>query len=161
MGQTMHTLATGRTEEKKANEIGTIIEQYYDTYFPDPDKVCTMADFYRAICQTVEEINKKIGGTQLRVPSKEILEKAYKKHRHEDKDKALTKEEFRKILKDVMFDTGLLGTGAKDIIFFIFGAPMTALLIKQKLAPKAIPNAILIPGVTSATVFVLARLNKI
>ncbi|KAF5197546.1 Transmembrane protein [Thalictrum thalictroides] len=191
MGQTMQTLATGRTTD----EIGPIIEQCYKTYFGDhPDKVRTMADFYCAICQTVEEINKKIGGTQLRIPSKENLEKAYKplekkddrglffwtnhrmvphksqqKHHHEGnaltkeegKGNALTKEEFRKILKEVMFDTGLLGTGAKDIFFFIFSVPMTALLIKQKLGPKAIPNEIFIPGVTSATVFVLARLNKI
>ncbi|KAF9592241.1 hypothetical protein IFM89_012817 [Coptis chinensis] len=160
MGQSMKKLATGGTDETKAKEIGPIIEECYNTYFADPSKVQTMADFYRAVCQTVEELNKRIGGTQFRVPSKEVLVKAFKEH-HEGKGNSLTKEEFGKILKDVIFDTGLLGTGAKDVLFYIFGVPMAALLIKQRLAPKAIPNDVFIPGVTSATVFVLAKLNKI
>lgn len=80
---------------------------------------------------------------------------------HKGKGKSLTKEEFQKILQDAIVETGFTGIGAKDILLYIFGVPATALLIKQGLIPKALPNEIFIPVVTSATVFVLAKLNKI
>ena len=73
----------------------------------------------------------------------------------------MTKDEFEKIIKELIVDTGLTGFGAKDIIFYMFGVPITALFIKQRVAPKAVPNDIFIPVVTSATVFLLAKLNKI
>ncbi|KAL5720127.1 hypothetical protein ACHQM5_012823 [Ranunculus cassubicifolius] len=160
MGQSMKKLANGVTDETKAKEIGPIIEECYTMYFADPNKIWTLADFYRAVCQTVEEINKKIEGTQFRVPRKEVLEKAFKEH-HQGKGKSLTKKEFREIMREVIFDTGLLGTGSKDIILFIFGIPMVSLFIKKTLAPNAVRNEVFIPCVTSATVFVLAKLNKL
>ena len=84
----------------------------------------------------------------------------FQKH-HKGKDRSPTKEEFEKIIQDVILDTGFTGIGAKDILFYIFGVPVTALFIKQRLFPNAISNDVFIPGVTSATVFVLAQLNKI
>lgn len=80
---------------------------------------------------------------------------------HTGKGKSLTKEEFQKILQAVILDTGVSGMGAKDMLLYIFGIPISALFIKQRLIPGAIPNDIFIPGVTSATVFLLAKLNKI
>lgn len=58
-------------------------------------------------------------------------------------------------------DTGVTGIGAKDVFFYMFGVPSTAQIIKQMLIPKAIPNELFIPVVTSVTVFLLAKLNKI
>ncbi|KAI8562490.1 hypothetical protein RHMOL_Rhmol03G0040400 [Rhododendron molle] len=83
-----------------------------------------------------------------------------KKH-HQGKGKTLTKEEFQKILQDVVMEAGVSGVGAKDLILYIFGVPVTALFIKQRIIPGALPNEIFIPVITSATVFVLAKLNKI
>lgn len=80
---------------------------------------------------------------------------------HQGKGKSLTKEEFQKILQEVIVDTGFTGIGAKDILFYLFGIPVTALFMKQRVAPNAIPNEIFIPGITSATVFLLAKFNKI
>lgn len=80
---------------------------------------------------------------------------------HKGKGKSLTKDEFQKILEAVILDTGVSGMGAKDMLLYIFGVPITALFIKQRLIPGAIPNDIFIPAVTSATVFLLAKLNKI
>lgn len=80
---------------------------------------------------------------------------------HQGKGRSLTKEEFHKILEEVIVDTGLTGFAAKDILFYMYGVPATALLIKQRVAPEAIPNDIFIPLVTSATVYLLAKLNKI
>lgn len=66
------------------------------------------------------------------------------------------------MLKDVILDTGFTGIGgAKDLILYIFGVPITAFVIKQSLMPRVIPNEVFIPSITSATVFILAKLNKI
>ncbi|KAF8396267.1 hypothetical protein HHK36_017882 [Tetracentron sinense] len=160
MGQSMNKLTGG--DERKAKEISPIIDECYNDIFGDPaakDKEITSTDFYRAVCQTVEEINKRLGYTQLRVPSTETLKKAFEDH-HQNKGKSLTKEEFGKIIQDIVLFTGFGGTGAKDILLYIFGVPMAALFIKQRMMPT-ISNDVFIPGVTSATVFVLAKLNKI
>ncbi|PIM98504.1 hypothetical protein CDL12_29016 [Handroanthus impetiginosus] len=147
------------SDEKKGKEIEPIIEKCYNEYFGNIEDWST-GDFYHAICRTVEEINKTIGSTQFRVPKTDTLEQAYQKH-HQGKGKQLTKEEFQKILREVIWDTGVTGIGAKDILFYLFGVPATALLMKQRFAPKLIPNEAFIPVVTSATVFLLAKLNKI
>ncbi|XP_043692603.1 uncharacterized protein LOC122643041 [Telopea speciosissima] len=165
MGQTMKKLAAGE-DEKKAKEIRPTIEECYVRWFSEPSNFNNSADFYHAICETIDEINKKLGNTQFRVPNTATLKKAYEEHHQIKKDKdgnplPLTKEEFGKILQAVMFDTEVTGIGAKDILFYIFGIPATALLIKNRVIPSAIPNELFIPGITSATVFVLAKLNKI
>ncbi|CAA0829836.1 Unknown protein [Striga hermonthica] len=73
MGQ---TLVKSGNEEKKDKEIGPVLEECYHKYF-----VNTMdwssADFHHAICLTIEEINKTIGSTQLRVPQNSTLQHAY------------------------------------------------------------------------------------
>ncbi|KAB1222195.1 hypothetical protein CJ030_MR2G023458 [Morella rubra] len=149
-----------RSEEKKAKEIGPTIEECYDKHFAEPTKEFDLDEFYRAVCETVEEINKKLGNTQFRVPKDTTLHQAYKKHL-EGKTKSLTKEKFQEILQEVIVDTGFTGIGAKDTLFYIFGVPVAALMIKQRVMPRVISNDIFIPGITSATVFILAKLNKI
>ncbi|XP_031286215.1 uncharacterized protein LOC116144926 [Pistacia vera] len=160
MGQALQTFASG-SDEKKNEEIGPLIGQCYEDFIAKTKfELMTSADFHKAVCQTIEELNKKLGSTQFRVPNTDTLKAAYEKH-HQGKGKSLTKEEFQRILQDVIFATGFTGFGAKDIIFYIFGLPATALLLKQRIAPRAVPNDIFIPVVTSATVFLLAKLNKI
>ncbi|KAF6146031.1 hypothetical protein GIB67_033390 [Kingdonia uniflora] len=160
MGQSMMKLANGAAEGKKAKDIGPIVEEYYNANIAENSKDWKSTDFYQAVCEIVEEVNKNIDGTQLRVPNRNVLEKAFNDHR-EGKTKSLTKEEFGKILKDVIFDAGFIGTGSKDIILYIYGVPAISLFIKQLLIPTVIPNDVFIPGVTAATVFLLAKLNKI
>lgn len=80
---------------------------------------------------------------------------------HKVKNKSLTKDEFAKILQQVIKETGFSGVGAKDTLIYIFGVPITALFIKQAVMPHAVRNDYFIPGITSATVLVLAKLNKI
>ncbi|PHU22747.1 hypothetical protein BC332_07854 [Capsicum chinense] len=75
--------------------------------------------------------------------------------------KSLKNEEFHGMLREIIFDTKVTGTGAKDILLYLFGVPVTALFIKQSVIPQAMPNEIFIPGVTSATVFLLAKLHMI
>ncbi|KAK4799985.1 hypothetical protein SAY86_025350 [Trapa natans] len=160
MGQSINKLAPGNGE-RKTNEFGPLAGACYDRYIaegkqPDMD----LADFCRMVCETVEEINKKLGNTQFRVPKVSTLHQAYLEH-HQGKGKNLSKEDFQKILQAVIADTGFTGVGAKDILFYIFGVPVTALFIKQMVLPNAVRNEIFIPGVTSATVLFLAKLNRI
>ena len=77
-----------------------------------------------------------------------------------DKGQQLEKVEFQKILQEIIIDSGFTGFGSKDTILFIFGIPLITYFIKQRVAPKSIPNEVFIPGVTSASVYLLAKLNK-
>ncbi|OAY40225.1 uncharacterized protein LOC110623684 [Manihot esculenta] len=159
MGQTLMKLAPG-SEENKEKEIGSKIEECYDKYFADNTKDLNLADFYQAVCQTVEDINKKLNSTQFRMPDAEKLKEVYQTH-FKDEGKKLSKDEFQKILQEIIIHTGFTGFGSKDILIYLYGIPAAALFIKQRIAPKAIPNDVFIPGITSASVFLLAKLNKI
>ncbi|XP_023743574.1 uncharacterized protein LOC111891736 isoform X2 [Lactuca sativa] len=152
MGQTF-----GKEENK---DIGPLVGKCYDKYFADPTKKWNSAEFYHAVCETVEEMNKMLGSTQFHVPKSSTLEQAYNKH-HKGKEKSLSKDEFQKILQDIILDSGVTGMGIKDILLFIFGIPVITTFIKQRAAPNAVPNDVFIPAVTSASVFLLAKLNKI
>uniref|UniRef100_A0A7N1A3Z9 Uncharacterized protein n=1 Tax=Kalanchoe fedtschenkoi TaxID=63787 RepID=A0A7N1A3Z9_KALFE len=148
-------------ESKSAKKIGSVTESCYDKYFTN---LTTEDDFYSAVSQIVEEINTKQGFTQFRLPHKsKLIEAFYKHHGSSGEAKSLTKDEFKKMVQDVMVDTGFTGTGAKDVLLYMFGVPMTMVLLKRlSVAPiRAIPNGVFIPLATSATVFLLAKLKKI
>ncbi|XP_068307290.1 uncharacterized protein [Pyrus communis] len=161
MGQTLKTLAP-RTEENKIKEISPIIEEFYKTHFEagSGTEEPTATEFYRAVCEAVEKINKQLGSTQFCVPEESKLKKAYEQH-HKGMGSSLKREEFQKILQEIIVGTGFTGVGAKDTLMYMFGVPLTAFLIKQRIMPRAIPNAFFIPAITSATAFVLAKLNKV
>uniref|UniRef100_A0A803MJ74 Uncharacterized protein n=2 Tax=Chenopodium quinoa TaxID=63459 RepID=A0A803MJ74_CHEQI len=163
MGQSLMKLTPGN--EVKKSKLEEIARRCYDEKellnkeeFKEPDEL--FCDFYRAVCETVENINTSVGNTQFRVPKEDVLEKAFKKH-HPGKGKPLQKEEFQKILQDAIMETGFTGIGAKDIILYIFGIPATTFLIKKGVFPRVIPDGFFIPAVTSATVFALSQFNKI
>ncbi|CAN0901372.1 hypothetical protein LINGRAHAP2_LOCUS21383, partial [Linum grandiflorum] len=152
------------SEHNKDKDIGAVIEHCYDKYFADE---LSSADFYSAVCLTVEEINKKLNSTQFRIPDADKLKKVYKSHYNDDdsrderKKKTLSKEEFQKVLEEIIMGAGFTGFGSKNIFLYIFGVPAAAMFIKQRIAPTIVPNDIFIPGITSATVLILAKLNKI
>lgn len=78
---------------------------------------------------------------------------------HRGKHK-LTKEEFQEILKEVGFKVGFAGR-AKDILLFIFGIPVTGVLVKNQVCPEAVTDEIFIPAITAATVFLLGKMQKL
>ncbi|XP_031103063.1 uncharacterized protein LOC116006717 isoform X1 [Ipomoea triloba] len=158
MGQSLNKMGND-DDDMKGRDIQPIIEDCYDKYFVNTEN-WTCADFCHAICQTVEEINTNVRSTQIRVPRTETLDRAFNNH-HKGKGKKLKREEFQKILQEIIMDTGVTGIGAKDILLFLFGVPVTTLFFKQRLFPTAVPNEVFIPAVTSATVYLLAKLNKL
>ncbi|XWS43049.1 hypothetical protein CRYUN_Cryun16bG0067600 [Craigia yunnanensis] len=153
MGQ--NTSASGN---KKNKEIDSVIGECYQTYFKDK-KDCSSAMFYRAVCETVEEINKKLGSTQLSVPKTTTLELSFERYKNA-REGGVSEEEFQEIFQELLIETGFTGIGAKDILLYLFGIPVTGLMIKNRAALK-IHDDIFIPAITSATVFLLAKLNKI
>ncbi|KAK1292500.1 hypothetical protein QJS10_CPB17g01843 [Acorus calamus] len=96
------------------------------------------------------------------MPKTEDLEKVFKTYHPGDGQ--LTKEEFAKIMKEVMKLQNIsAGQGAKDTLLYIFGIPIVALIAKRQLPlpTRAISDDVFIPAVTSATVVCLAMANKI
>lgn len=82
---------------------------------------------------------------------------------HPRENKALLKEEFKNIIKDVItFESFSMGKGALETIFFIFGAPICTFFLKRFIPGGArVSDDILIPAVTSGTVILLAKTNKL
>ncbi|KAB2006611.1 hypothetical protein ERO13_D11G322700v2 [Gossypium hirsutum] len=144
---------------KKRKEIDSTIERCYKTYFEGKTN-WTSATFFRAICDTVEELNKKLGSPQLSAPKITTLNVAFEKYKAAAEGKEISKEGFQEVLQEVLIESGFSGLGAKDIFLYLFGVPVTALMIKRQ-ANLKIHDDIFIPAITSATVFLLAKLNKI
>ncbi|XP_062109727.1 uncharacterized protein LOC133821459 [Humulus lupulus] len=158
MGQSLLKFAPG-SEQQNIKLVPTI-ERCYEKHFKTK-KDPTVADFYRAVCETVEDINKELGNTQFTIPTAAVVDNAYSND-HQNSG-PVTKEQFQTILKKILTTSaGFTGLGgAKDTFIYVFGVPIVTLFLKQSLMPRVIRNEFFIPGVTSATVFVLAKLNKI
>ncbi|WOK94268.1 hypothetical protein Cni_G02970 [Canna indica] len=119
--------------------------------------------FCHELYKIIEKLNKKRGSIQLTLPSKEALQTMYKEH-HKEKGKGrMTKDEFRKILKDVItLENFSVGRGALDTILYIFGAPISCLLAKRVIpGASSISDDIFLPAITFLTVLVLAKTNKL
>ncbi|KAI3865540.1 hypothetical protein MKW92_046412 [Papaver armeniacum] len=135
MGQSLKKLAAGNGVTKEA-EIGKIAARTYENMAKDvKGGDWTITDVYRAVCKTVGNTTKA--------------------------QVSLHQRNSSKMVKDLVFDTGFKGSGAKDIILYMYGVPITLLFIKNAIMPTAIPNDMFIPAVTSATVYALAKFNKI
>ncbi|XP_011027232.1 PREDICTED: uncharacterized protein LOC105127579 isoform X2 [Populus euphratica] len=167
MGQSLKKLAPG-SEENKEREIGHIIESNYEKYFGEEafkklaaqEKIISAPYFFRAVCEIVQEINRSLKSTQILLPDDETLREIYRDN-FQGQGKRLGKDDFQKIIQQIIIKSGFTGSGSKDTFLFIFGIPLITYFIKQRVAPKSIPNEVFIPGVTSASVYLLAKLNKI
>ncbi|KAJ9695387.1 hypothetical protein PVL29_010719 [Vitis rotundifolia] len=154
MGASLMKLTPAGREEKKTR----LIQKYYNEHCKDIDSN-KPNEFYQAVCKTVEEINRKFGYTQIHIPETDELERLF--NAHVKPGETLSPEGFHEILRYLVFKAGFTNAGALDSFFYILIAPGTALLIKNAVNPKAISNQFLVPGVTSATVLLLALLKKI
>ncbi|XP_028761468.1 uncharacterized protein LOC114720042 [Neltuma alba] len=155
MGQRLNKLTSGGEDSQKKEEL---MKECYEKYLKDKTD-CKPGEFYRAICDAVEKLNSKRGYTQVRALNADELEKQYKHYCKGDKP---TDEEFRKMMKEILEEKiEVTGVGLKDTLLYIFGVPASATFIKNALMPSLVSNEVLIPGLTSLTVLVLAKLNKI
>ncbi|KAG2290625.1 hypothetical protein Bca52824_050229 [Brassica carinata] len=110
----------------------------------------SFGDFYRIVAEAY----------QLKVPSVDNLQEAYERLNLWE-GKKIPKEEFQKLLQDVLIGAGFTGVGGiKEFLLFIFGVPAFAVFLKNRIGPTFIPNDLFTPAVTSATVFLLAKLKR-
>ncbi|RDX63737.1 hypothetical protein CR513_57800, partial [Mucuna pruriens] len=159
MGLSLQKLAPG-VDETKLKELVPIINECYDKSLAGDAK--DFHEFYRVVCEIVEKFNEKLGNTQFKLPGTEDLLKEFKNTQSKEREnEPLTKAKFQEIMKNLVKKSAFTGIGAKEVLLCIFGIPLTALIVKQKVMPQAMPDEVFIPGVTSATVFTLAALNKI
>ncbi|KAL0861978.1 hypothetical protein Bca101_041096 [Brassica carinata] len=86
----------------------------------------SFGDFYRIVAEAVEEINRKFGGTQLKVPS--VMRHNF------GGGKKIPKEEFQKLLQEVLIGAGITGVRVKEFLFFIFGVPAFSVFLKNRIA---------------------------
>ncbi|KAJ6741678.1 hypothetical protein OIU85_015824 [Salix viminalis] len=166
MGQSLKKLAPG-SDENKEREIGQIIEGSYEKVFwrRSYQQIVEGSDdplIHISLEQYAKSSNKLTPALTARnsVSQKLRYSRKFMKITTLDKGQQLEKEEFRKILQEIIIHSGFTGFGSKDTILFIFGIPLITYFIKQRVAPKSIPNEVFIPGVTSASVYLLAKLNK-
>ncbi|XP_028551741.1 uncharacterized protein LOC110109722 [Dendrobium catenatum] len=76
----------------------------------------------------------------------------------------LNNQELKQVIQNVIkIEYFQIGKGAKDIFLYIFGVPVVGLLAKRIIpGPTAsIPDEIFIPAVTSGTIILLAKTNRI
>nr|XP_009403152.2 PREDICTED: uncharacterized protein LOC103986784 [Musa acuminata subsp. malaccensis] len=141
------------------SDLVELINQHYDSCFKN---VTEFDDFYRALHEIMEKLSESKGAIQLKLPSSDALKSAFEKH-HPRENKALLKEEFKNIIKDVItFESFSMGKGALETIFFIFGVPICTFFLKRFIPGGArVSDDILIPAVTSGTVILLAKTNKL
>ncbi|KAF8104646.1 hypothetical protein N665_0170s0022 [Sinapis alba] len=81
MGQALNT-AKGNGEVN-AKDLEAMAEKCYRKRLEeqnDEDQEWSFGDFYRIVAEAVEEINRRLGGTQLKVPSVDKLQEAYERH---------------------------------------------------------------------------------
>lgn len=106
------------------------------------------------------KLNEEHGYTQVRAIEEKVLEEEYEKYHSDGRGKP-TEEEFKKIMEVLEKKLEFTGVGVKDTLLYIFGVPASATFIKNALMPSLVSNEVLIPSMTSLTVLVLAKLNKI
>ncbi|KAK4272454.1 hypothetical protein QN277_021011 [Acacia crassicarpa] len=153
MGQAANKLTSGNDFGKKGEKVKECYFEHFE------GKMLSESEFYRAICVTVEKLNKDQGYTQVKTIDEETLKEKYN---HYCRGRAKpTFDEFMTIVNDLEKQMELTGLGVKETLLYIFGVPASATFIKNALMPSLVSNEILIPGMTSLTVLVLAKLKKI
>ncbi|XP_077219389.1 uncharacterized protein LOC143853486 [Tasmannia lanceolata] len=143
-----------RGAKGKLSKAEVIIDKYCENI--GEKQLESVSEFYHAVCKAVENINNELGGTQICLPNMEDLKKSYNESRGK-----VTKDQFAMIIQNLIPQTHIIGRGTQEILMYIFGVPITSLLFKRGIMPDIVSDDIFIPIVTSATVFVLAKLNKI
>ncbi|XP_058076627.1 uncharacterized protein LOC131225178 [Magnolia sinica] len=168
MGQSAGKLTKGDAE-KKDNTIPSIIKKYCKEI---DDKISQLklekkgdgseqkledyelSIFYQEVCRAVQEMNREHGGgTQLRVPDTATLKDAFKNYKEKPGD-------LPNIIKTIILNMGFEGKGFMNVLY-IFAAPITGALVKKGFFPDLVSDNVFIPVITSASVLVLASLNKI
>ncbi|KAJ3676266.1 hypothetical protein LUZ60_003678 [Juncus effusus] len=162
MGQAMNKLKKAEPTEEQQNklteDLQKIIDEVYDVDFAKG--IVNFDDFYHAIFKITQKLSEKRGEMQYKLQSKEELQKIFTKYK---KGTELSKDECGKIINEtIKLENFSMGQGAINILLYVFGAPILALVAKRIIpGMKSIPDDVVIPIATSGSVVLLAKSNKL
>ncbi|KAJ3687995.1 hypothetical protein LUZ61_017159 [Rhynchospora tenuis] len=165
MGQVMNKLKRGdptpQQVEKLAEDIKPIIDKVYEAELKDKKDV-KYDDLYHAIFLIIQELRKKSGAMHYELPSKQELSELFSQY-HNPRKSTLTREECREIINRVIkLENFSVGQGAIDILLYLFGIPICALMAKRVIpGMKTISDDVVVPLATSASVIFLVKTHKL
>ncbi|XP_015697046.1 uncharacterized protein LOC107305075 [Oryza brachyantha] len=157
-GQKDQSQAVVKSEKVDTEKLIQFMEERYDKYVAN---VQSFDDFYHAIVELIEKFCEERGQVQYKIPTRDALEQAYKKHHTAEGQ--LKREEFIKIGKEVIRrDSFTLGKATVDFITYLFGAPLCALAAKRILPSLGwLSDDVVIPLATSGSVYYLIRTKQL
>ncbi|KAI9121350.1 hypothetical protein K1719_008383 [Acacia pycnantha] len=166
MGQSFKKATSAGNDFVKKKE--DIMRERYNAFLKDNEELLKdnkdsnkiKSEFYRAICLTVEELNRAQGYTQVKTIEESTLRDLYNKCGKDGTGRP-TEDDFVKMMATLEHKLEFTAFGVKETLLYIFGVPASATFIKNALMPSLVSNEVLIPSMTSLTVLVLTKLNKI
>ncbi|PKA62880.1 hypothetical protein AXF42_Ash018874 [Apostasia shenzhenica] len=174
MGQAVPKPKSGEQvelQDEENVELKKLIQGYLDDNFTNIEgTIKNLDDFYHVIYEIVEQLSVRRGAVQFRIPTIDMLKKEVDAVLEKrvgllsSKNFPLTKKEVKEVIQRVVSIERLhIGRGARDLFLYIFGIPVVGLLAKRIIPgpTSSIPDELLIPIVTSGTVIVLAKTNRI
>ncbi|XP_078178909.1 uncharacterized protein LOC144573095 [Carex rostrata] len=163
MGQAMDKFKKGEStpeqvDNKLPGDLAQIIDEVYNAELKEKD--VGYDDLYHAIFNIIQKLREKNGALQFKLPSKEELNDEFKER---SKGGKLTKQQCKEIIgKMITIERFSVGQGAIDILLYLFGIPICALMAKRIIpGMKSISDDVVIPAATSASVIFLAKTNKL
>uniref|UniRef100_M8C226 Uncharacterized protein n=1 Tax=Aegilops tauschii TaxID=37682 RepID=M8C226_AEGTA len=165
--------------ELKPDEAKKLIEFMEKKYDDHVAKVDSFDDFYHAIYELIHSFPSFIhfiitaepsfrkfceerGQVQYRIPPREKLQEVYTKH-HKAGSGEVKREEFAKMSGElVKRDSFSFGKATTELLMFLFGAPMCALVAKRVLPGLGwLSDDTVIPLATSGAVAFLVHTKKL
>ncbi|KAH0470972.1 hypothetical protein IEQ34_000695 [Dendrobium chrysotoxum] len=171
MGQAFRKLKPGQEDllQKEQLDIKKLIQDVLDQEFTNlASTIKTVDDFYHVIYEIVELLNEKKGAMQFKLPTikslqEEVAAVQKKRGAYAVQSDYLNHQELKEVILNVINIEDFQIGRAKDIFLFIYGVPVVGLLAKRIIpGPTAyIPDEIFIPAMTSGTIILLAKTNRI
>ncbi|KAJ1695693.1 hypothetical protein LUZ63_012391 [Rhynchospora breviuscula] len=159
MGQVINKLKKGDPTPQQVEKLAEIIDQVYEAELKDKD--VKYDDLYHAIFLIIQKLRKKSGAMQYELPSKQELSDLFS--RYHRRGGTLTKEECREIINGgIKLENFSVGQGAIDILLYLFGIPLCALMAKRAIpGMKSISDDVVVPLATSGSVIFLVKTHKL
>ncbi|XP_037418598.1 uncharacterized protein LOC119282478 [Triticum dicoccoides] len=160
-GQSQAAEKGEKKAELKPDEAKKLVEFMAEKYDEHVAKVDSFDDFYHAIYELIQKFCEERGQVQYRIPAREKLQEVYKKHHTSGGE--VKREEFAKMSGElVKRDSFSFGKATTELLMFLFGAPMCALVAKRVLPGLGwVSDDTVIPLATSGAVAYLVHSKKL
>ncbi|KAI5001955.1 hypothetical protein ZWY2020_026605 [Hordeum vulgare] len=161
-GQSRAAEKSGKKAELKPDEAKKLVEFMEKKYEDHVAKVDSFEDFYHAIYELIQMFCEERGQVQYRIPAKAKLQEVYARH-HKAGSGEVKREEFARMSGElVRRDSFSFGKATTELLMFLFGVPVCALLAKRVLPGLGwVSDDTVIPLATSGAVAYLVHSKKL